>query len=324
MTLASGVGSWPGTDPLTAGRLIRDLLSDNGIPYLPELPDRGPGADLIGRTAARLVDLSVDLQPSGWRLAPSADRNVRRARAHLRDDLEVLGEVYDGWQGPLKVALAGPWTLAASLWLPRGERVVSDPGACRDLTQSLAETVREVAGQVSAAVPGATVIVQLDEPSLPAVLAGSLRSASGLNSVRAPDQAVVRDGLATVRDAHPGRMVLHCCAPGVPTSLLRSLDVELSLDTALLTAATWEGVAELVESGRTLWAGAIPTDATGTHPGTYVEQFTQQWHRVGLPVAGLQDLVVTPACGLGGRRSARDVQRLAVDAAAALSETAAA
>lgn len=264
----------------------------------------------------------MDLQPSGWRLAPSPDRNVRRAQAYLRDDLEVLAEVYDGWTGPLKVAVAGPWTLAASLWLPRGERVLTDPGACRDLTQSLAETVRTLVGQVRSAVPGAAVIVQLDEPSLPAVLAGSLRSASGLNAVRAPDQSVVRDGLTAVREAYDGPVVLHCCAPAVPMALLRSVDVELSLDTSLLTTPAWEGVAEFVESGRRLWAGLVPTDATGTHPGRYVDAFVEQWRRVGLPVADLANLVVTPACGLAGRQSARGVQRLAVDAAKALAEVA--
>lgn len=322
MTQPSGVGSWPGTDPLSAARQVRDLLSDNGIPYVVELPDRGPGADMIGRTAAALVDLEVDLQPSGWRLAPTADRNVRRGRAFLRDDLEVLAETYDGWQGPLKVALTGPWTLAGSLRLPRGERVVTDAGACRDLVQSLAEAVRVLAAQVQSAVPGAQVIVQLDEPGLPAVLDGSLRSASGLNQLRPVDQPVVRDALAAIRDAHDGRVVLHCCAPGVPTALLRSMDVEVSLDTALLTPAAWEGVAELVESGRTLWAGAVPTDAAGSHPGPFVDALAQAWHRVGLPDAALADLMVTPACGLATRRDPVRIQRLAVDAASALAERA--
>ncbi|MFC6713263.1 methionine synthase [Branchiibius cervicis] len=322
MTQPSGVGSWPGTDPLTAARQVRDLLSDNGIPYVVELPDRGPGADMIGRTAAALVDLEVDLQPSGWRLAPTADRNVRRGRAFLRDDLEVLSETYDGWQGPLKVALTGPWTLAGSLRLPRGERVVTDAGACRDLVQSLGEAVRVLAAQVQDAVPGAQVIVQLDEPGLPAVLDGSLRSASGLNQLRPVDQPVVRDALAAIRDAHDGRVVLHCCAPGVPTALLRSMDVEVSLDTALLTPAAWEGVAELVESGRTLWAGAVPTDAAGSHPGPFVDALARAWHRVGLPDAALADLMVTPACGLATRRDPVRIQRLAVDAASALAERA--
>ena len=42
--------------------------------HLPELPGRAPGADLIGRSAALLVDVAVDLTPAGWRLRPAPGR----------------------------------------------------------------------------------------------------------------------------------------------------------------------------------------------------------------------------------------------------------
>ena len=41
--------------------------------------------------------------------------------------------------GPLKVQVAGPWTLAASLELPRGERALTDPGALPRPVGSLAD-----------------------------------------------------------------------------------------------------------------------------------------------------------------------------------------
>ena len=47
---ATGVGSMPGTDPLETMRLVLGELPD--LPFLAELPGRGPGADLTGRTAA--------------------------------------------------------------------------------------------------------------------------------------------------------------------------------------------------------------------------------------------------------------------------------
>ena len=75
--------------------------------------------------------------------------------------------------------MAGPWTLAASIWLPRGERLLVDPGATRDLVESLAEGVRVHLATVQRLVPGAELVLQLDEPSLPAVLEGSLPTASG-------------------------------------------------------------------------------------------------------------------------------------------------
>ena len=52
-------------------RIILDELPD--LPHLGELPDRGVGADMIGRTAGLLIALPVDTTPRGWRLAV-ADR----------------------------------------------------------------------------------------------------------------------------------------------------------------------------------------------------------------------------------------------------------
>ena len=45
---ATGVGSLPGTDMVEAIKLVFGELPD--LPHLPELPGRGPGAELIGRT----------------------------------------------------------------------------------------------------------------------------------------------------------------------------------------------------------------------------------------------------------------------------------
>src|SRR3954471_12680870 len=127
MTAATGVGSLPGTDMDQAVATVFDTLPE--LPHLPELPARGPGADMVGRAAAALVDLHVDLQPSGWRLVPRAGQDERRAVELLERDLDALVPVAPGHDGPFKVQLAGPWTLAATLELPRGGRAVVDPGA---------------------------------------------------------------------------------------------------------------------------------------------------------------------------------------------------
>ncbi len=78
---ATGIGSLPGTDPAEALRTVLGELPD--LPHLPELPARGPGADMIGRTAALLVDLFVDLTPAGWRLVPRPGIDLRRAHELL-------------------------------------------------------------------------------------------------------------------------------------------------------------------------------------------------------------------------------------------------
>ena len=128
---ATGVGSLPGTDNADA---IRMVLGEHPLlPYLPELPARGPGADMIGRTAALLVDLAVEIVPSGWRLTARPGRELRRARDLLEADLDALQTAAGDHVGPLKVQLAGPWTLAAGVEVPAGHRVLTDPGAVRDL-----------------------------------------------------------------------------------------------------------------------------------------------------------------------------------------------
>ena len=73
---ATGVGSLPGTDPVQAQRLVFGELPD--LPHLAELPARGPGADLTGRTAALLVDLPVELTTTGWRFSARPGRDLRQ------------------------------------------------------------------------------------------------------------------------------------------------------------------------------------------------------------------------------------------------------
>ncbi|MFD0889521.1 methionine synthase, partial [Streptosporangium algeriense] len=55
---ATGVGSHPGQDHEEAIRVVFGELS--ALPYLPELPGRGVGADMIGRSASLLVELAVE------------------------------------------------------------------------------------------------------------------------------------------------------------------------------------------------------------------------------------------------------------------------
>lgn len=324
MTRASGVGSWPGTRSREAVVAVRDLLGD-GTPHLPELPARGVGADMVGRAAALLEGLHVETQPYGWRFAGRPGHDEGRARALLREDLDELAEAYDGWSGPLKIQVTGPWTLGATIELPRGERAVADHGARRDLVGSLAEGLRAHVADVERLVPGAEVVVQVDEPGLPAVLEGRLPTASGYGTLRAVDRSEVREGLREVLDAAGERTTLvHCCAGEVPVQLLRESGARgISLDTSLLDGARWEQVAEAVEAGVTLWAGAVPT--TGGDWRTARDRLVGAWQRIGLPVSALADVVVTPTCGLAGASpsSAVATLRTTSDLASALTDLAA-
>ena len=321
----SGVGSWPTVSAREAIRTVRDLLvGAGGIPYLPEIPGRGPGADMVGRGASLLVELPTELTPNGWRIAPGVGREMRRATAYWREDVEQLAEAYEGYVGPLKTQVIGPWTLAAALELPRGEKVVSDLGAVRDLVQSLRAGLAQHIADLRRLVPGADVIVQVDEPALPAVLAGHIPSASKLRRLPAIEAGLVQDTLRN--DVHPlhaadVRVVFHSCAPDVPLDVVRRSGVDgLAVDTSLVQAGQYEALGEALDSGVQLWAGVVPTQTSQTHPGAFVERFRQLLDRVGFGLDATDHIVVTPACGLAGTSAPEAVrlQRLCQDVAAML------
>ncbi|HEY6797407.1 MAG TPA: hypothetical protein VI248_22255 [Kineosporiaceae bacterium] len=311
---ASAIGSWPGVQVVEAARIVMGELSAPAVPHLVELPARGPGSDLIGRGAVFLVDLPVDLQPSGWRLVNRPGRDLERAQAMLRQDLDVLAEVAENYAGPLKVQVAGPWTLSASLYLPRLERAVVDAGACRDIVAALAEGVADHVAAVRRLVPGAEVVVELDEPWVDAVLAGRLATASGFGRLRAVEEHVVVSGLADVltaaRAAGAVHTVVHSCAAGVPVDVLGRSGAEgLSVDVSLLGVRGWEALAPRLESGTWLWAGAVPTSEPLPDTAAAADAVWRPWRRLGLDPLLLERVVVTPTCGLGscGPATARAV-----------------
>ena len=273
---ATGVGSLPGTDPAEAARVVAGELP---VPHLPELPERGPGADMVGRTLALLPGLHADLQPAGWRLIPRPGVDERRALDYLAWDLDAVERAFDSYVGVFKVQVCGPWTLAATTELPRGDRALADRAAVRDLAAALDEAIEEHVADVRRRVPGADVVVQVDEPALPAVVHGRVPTASGFGALRTPDTHEIREVLP--------RRGIHCCAADVPFALL---DVPfLSIDVSLVT--DYDALAALVENGTHLLAGA--TDA---------RQVTTLWRRLGQPLDSLAErVVVTPPCGLAGR-----------------------
>ncbi|HZY77825.1 MAG TPA: methionine synthase [Jatrophihabitantaceae bacterium] len=320
---ATGIGSLPGTDPVEAARLVFGELPD--LPHLPELPARGSGADMIGRGAALLVDLPVEIVPTGWRLAAHRGRDQRRAEDYLARDVDALHEQADGYTGALKVQVAGPWTLAANLELPTGHRVVTDHGAVRDLAESLAEGIRAHVADLRRRVPGASPVVQLDEPSLPAVLAGELSTPSGWGTVRAiaaPDATRV---LQTVLDTIPsGGRVVHCCAPNPPLDLLRDAGANaIAVDAALLRSTQYDALGAAVDAGVSLWLGVLPATDTAITLDTARDPLLRLWRELGFAESALADAVVpTPACGLAGANAAYVRRALSVlrDAGRALRE----
>ncbi|MFD6872975.1 methionine synthase [Streptomyces sp. NPDC054904] len=320
---ATGVGSLPGGDAREAAKTVTGSFEE--FPYLAELPARGPGADMIGRSLGLLVDLYAHVEPSGWRISDRPGRDTRRARSWLGEDLDALEEFTQGYRGKLKVQAVGPWTLAAALELHGGEAVLQDAGACRDLAASLAEGLREHLADVRKRIPGAEVVLQYDEPSLTAVLLGRVRSASGYRTYRAVDRQVVEGTLRDLFAVHDGEVVVHSCAPEVPFGLLRRAGAAgVSFDFSLLTEREDDALGEAVEGGLKLFAGVVPgTDAALSDPGGSVMGVRKLWRRLGLAPGTLaESVVVTPSCGLAGASPAyaRAVQAHCVRAARSLAD----
>ncbi|MFF4423566.1 methionine synthase [Streptomyces sp. NPDC001549] len=320
---ATGVGSLPGGDAREAAKTVTGSFEE--FPYLAELPARGPGADMIGRSLGLLVDMYAHVEPSGWRISDRPGRDSKRARSWLGEDLDALEEFTQGYTGKLKVQAVGPWTLAGALELHGGEAMLQDPGACRDLAGSLAEGLREHLADVRKRIPGAQVVLQLDEPSLTAVLLGRVRSASGYRTYRAVDRQVVEGALRDLFAVHDGEVVVHSCAPEVPFGLLRRAGATgVSFDFSLLTEREDDAIGEAVEGGTKLFAGVVPgTDAPLSDPGGSVMGVRKLWRRLGLAPGTLaESVVVTPSCGLAGASPAyaRAVQAHCVRAARSLAD----
>ncbi|MDT4919093.1 MAG: hypothetical protein QOH89_3793, partial [Pseudonocardiales bacterium] len=273
------------------------------LPHLPELPDRGAGADMIGRTAAQQIDLPVEIVPSGWRFTAHPGRDLRRARDLLAWDLDALEAAAAGHVGPLKVQAAGPLTLAASVELAKGHRAISDHGAVRDLVQSLAGGLAEHLADIRRRIPGAVPVLQLDEPSLPAVLGGRVPTPSGYGTVRAVEPSVAEQALHDVLVAAPaGARVVHCCASDVPLDVLRNAGADaIALDATWLTSADYDALGEAVEAGTALWLGVLPSTDAPVSFDAARDRLRALWSELGFPLGRLAaDVLPTPTCGLAG------------------------
>jgi len=304
---ATGTGSWPGAAAREAAEVVVGELA-GALAHIVELPARGVGADMLGRAAALLVDVAIDTVPRGYRIAARPGAVTRRAVSLLDEDMDALEEAWEtaGLRGGgrvVKVQAPGPVTLAAGVELANGHRAITDSGAVRDLTASLAEGVATHRAALGRRLD-TPVVVQFDEPSLPAAVGGRLSGVTALNPVAALDEAVAVALFDTCVAAVGADVVVHSCTRALPWNLLQRSAIDaVSVDAGTLVASDLDGIAAFVESGRTVVLGVVAANAPQRRPS--VEEVAAAvvavTDRLGFERSALRDRIgVTPACGLAG------------------------
>lgn len=325
---ATGIGSWPGTSPRDAAAVIVGELHQ--LPHLAELPARGVGADIIGRAGALLIDITLDTVPRGYRVAAGRTAVTRRAASLLDEDLDVLEEAWEkaGLRGAgrtVKVQAPGPVTLAAQLELHNGHRALTDAGAVRDLTTSLAEGVAAHRAQLARRLEAA-VVVQFDEPLLPAALEGRLTGVTSLTPVHPVDESVAVGLFDECVETVGGEVMLHSCSAGVPWKVLQRTAIHaVSVDVSTLEPADLDGIGEFLETGRTVLLGVVATTAPQSRPSAeeIATAAASVTDRLGFARSVLRERIgITPACGLAGAEAgwARRAVELAQKAADVFAE----
>jgi methionine synthase II (cobalamin-independent) len=305
MTLATGIGSYPGEDAYAYNEVVGLVLGElPDLPHFPELPGRGAPASMTGRGLAIMAELGADLQPAGWRLTDSPGIDHRRARSLLAQDLDALEEQARDYEGLFKIQVAGPWTLAATVEKPKGDRLLSDHGARRELAQALAAGISDHVADVRRRLPGVELIVQVDEPALPAVLTGRIPTASGFHRHRSVDlqgAAPALEGVFAAITEAGAIPIVHCCAADPPFELLTRTGARgISVDLDLMRPRDLDSLAECLEAGLWVGLGVVPSLRPAVVPTE--KQVTERVLRM-LDMLGLdpgERLLLTPACGLAG------------------------
>ncbi len=328
--MVTGIGSMPGTDSAESARIV---AGEFDIPHVAELPARGPGADMVGRTLALVASITgefaAETTPDGWRLAGGRSggelgRQMRRGASWLAEDLDHMEHELEGFSGQVKVQVTGPWTLASALESVRGTRLLADAGACTDVAAALGESVAAHVQDVRRRIPGAQIVVQVDEPALSTVLAGHVRTPSGRGALRVPDQPEVVAGLAAVRasadTAGAVRTVAHTCAADVAFDTLgRAGFAGVAVDAGLIGQAADAALGAWWEAGGVVVLGLAPSvDGAATTSESVARSVTATWGRIGYGIADVGARSwLSPTCGLAGASPswARDVGGLLREAA---------
>ena len=243
------LGPMPGTSIAEAADII---MGETELPAIPQLPQRGLGSDAVGRTASMLEAISIDRGPRSWRMTTRPQLLTRRAWDRLERDLDEVQEVWGETVPQVKVQALGPWSLAASIELSDGHRVLTDRGAFAELADALRHGLHAHAQDVARRFHG-EVVVQLDEPLLGDVITGCIPGTTDFDTIPAVPDEVALDLLQSFDVDYLHAPPLWSLAPAAPTFLtdFRGLDTPRHLD----------GLGEHLNAGHRIGLGIEGSDA---------------------------------------------------------------
>lgn len=299
MTSFVGLGPMPGINPHKAAEIIIGECLDGHV-ALPQLPARGLGADLIGRTAVLMADLNVDRGARSWKIAGRAGRLQSRARDFLARDIDACEEMWATSPQLVRLVAAGPWTMAASVETAGGRLVATDHGAVSYFAESLAAGLIFQAADVRRRFDCA-VEVLLVEPMLSAVARGTVRAPSMMLGVNGYLPAV---GSREIAEEYR-RLTTELLNDGIETVIavekIDGINLRAISDsgatglwiphTELSTNANLDFVAAAVDKGLELQLGIVPVhvaqrdefsgEAIGSSPRGVAEQAARLWEELG-------------------------------------------
>ena len=161
--------------------------------FLPILPERGPGADPVGRTAGLLSSISSDFStsvvPSGWQISRTPGIDMKRAHNFFRQDQDAIEEHAQGFAGLFTCSVVGPISWCASVEAASGEKLIRDRGAVSEVAHVLTEGLQAHIASIQRIFPNAKLAVVLEEPHAVAACSGAIPTASGLNTYVNVDRA---------------------------------------------------------------------------------------------------------------------------------------
>ncbi|TRX61648.1 methionine synthase [Corynebacterium hiratae] len=260
------LGPMPGTSMTEAADII---MGETELPAIPQLPERGLGSDAVGRTASMLEAISIDRGPRSWRMTARPQLLTRRTWDRLERDLDEVQEVWGETVPRIKVQALGPWSLAASIELSDGHRVLTDHGAFNELAESLLYGLRAHAADVARRFHG-EVVVQLDEPLLADVIAGRIPGTTDFDTIPAVPDEVALEQLLVFEADYLHAPPLWSVAPAAATFLtdFRGLETPRHLD----------GLGEYLNAGHRIGLGLEGSDARAE-----AIALAQHLDRIGMP-----------------------------------------